>query len=36
MIQELIDSADSTGCSPDLTVVESMAVDSLREALSRL
>ena len=36
MIQELIDSADSTGCSPDLTVVASKAVDSLREALSRL
>ena len=36
MIQELIDSADSTGCSPDLTVVSSKAVDSLREALSRL
>jgi hypothetical protein len=36
MIQELIDSADSTGCSPDLTVVGSKVVDSLREALSRL
>ncbi|HUZ97530.1 MAG TPA: hypothetical protein VMU57_21710 [Edaphobacter sp.] len=36
IIQELIDSADSTGCSPDLTVVGSKAVDSLREALSRL
>ena len=36
MIQELIDSADSAGCSPDLTVVSSKPVDSLREALSRL
>jgi hypothetical protein len=36
MIQELINSADSTGCSPDLTVVASKAVDSLREALSHL
>jgi hypothetical protein len=34
MIQELIDSADSTGCSPDLTVVASAAIDSIREALS--
>lgn len=36
IIQELIYLADSTGCSPDLTVVASKAVDSLREALSRL
>jgi hypothetical protein len=36
MIQQLIDSADSTGCSPDLAVVSSKAVDSLREVLSRL
>jgi hypothetical protein len=35
MIRELIDSADSKGCSPDLTVVASKVVDSLREALSR-
>jgi len=32
----LIDSADSAGCSPDLTVVASTAVDSLREVFSRL
>ena len=36
MIEGLIDSADSTGCSPDLTVVTSRAVDSLRDAISRL
>jgi hypothetical protein len=36
MIQGSIDSADPTGCSPDLTVVASRAVDSLREAISSL
>jgi hypothetical protein len=36
MIQELINSTDSTGCSPDLTVVASKAVQSLRQALSHL
>ena len=36
IVRQLIDSADSTGCSPDLTVVASSEVDSLREALSRL
>ena len=36
MIEELINSADSTGCSPDLTVVASGAIDSIRAALSHL
>jgi len=36
VIRKLIDSADSAGCSPDLTVVASTAVDSLREVFSRL
>jgi len=36
MIQELISSAGSTGCSLNLAVVAPKAVDTLREALSRL
>ena len=31
-VQSVIDSADNTGCSEDLTVIESEALDTLRQA----
>jgi hypothetical protein len=36
LIQNLIDSADNTGCSEDLTVVSRDSVESLRRALTTL
>jgi hypothetical protein len=35
-LQELIDSADSTGCTPDLTVVSAKPVESIRQMLTQL
>ena len=36
VIQDLVDSADDTGCSEDLTVVSAKYVEYLREALPKL
>lgn len=36
VLQELIDSADKTGCSPDLTVVSATAVEAIRTVLVRI
>ncbi len=33
VLQELIDSADNTGCSPDLNVVSALAVEAIRTVL---
>jgi hypothetical protein len=35
-LQAVVDSADDTGCSPDLTVVSAVAMGSIRDALAKL
>ncbi len=36
MLHDLIDSAENTGCSPDLTVVAASDVETLRSLLSNI
>lgn len=36
VLHELVDSADNTGCTPDLTVVAAKPVEALRQALARI
>jgi len=35
VLQELVDSADSTGCTPDLSVVSATAIEAIRAVLAR-
>lgn len=36
VLHELVDSADNTGCTPDLTVVSAKPVEAIRQALARI
>ena len=36
LLQELVDSADNTGCTPDLTVVSAKPVEAIRQTLARI